>query len=94
MEGHGYYDRAPRKPRHLRELSRLDHYILLRLRSGTNVIGHDDCRGKSDRFHLVSCDRYLAKRPRFPTLFNDKPVHDWCDWWQSHFNLGMGILLP
>jgi len=39
----------------------------------------------------VSCDRYLAKRPRFPTLFNNKRVSEWRDWWQSHFNLGMGI---
>jgi len=90
-EGHGYYDPSPKKPRHLRGLSRLDHYILLRLRSGTDVTGHDGCPGVDDRFHLTSCNRYLAKRPRFPTLFNDKRVPEWRDWWQSHFNLGLGI---
>jgi len=90
-EGHGYYDRSPKKPRHLRSLSRLDHYILLRIRSGTGVTGHDGCPGVDDRFHLVSCDRYLLKRPRFPTLFNDKRVPEWRDWWQSHFNLGLGV---
>ena len=42
-EGLGYYQRSPRKPRHLCGLSRLDHYILLRIRSGTGVVGHDDC---------------------------------------------------
>jgi len=73
-EGHGYYDRFPKKPRHLRGLSRLDHYILWRIRSGTGVTGHDGCRGVDHRFHLVSCDRYLAKCPRFPTLFNNKWV--------------------
>jgi len=90
-EGHGYYDRLPRKPKHPCGLSRLDHYILLRIRSGTGVVGHDDCLGAGDRVHLTSCDRYLVKRPRFPTLFNDKRIPDWRDWWQSHFNLGMGI---
>jgi len=90
-EGHGSYDRTPKKPRYLRGLSRLDHYILLRIRSGTGVIGHDDCLGTRDRFHRVSCDRYMTKRPRFPTLFNDKHVPDWGVWWQSHFNLCMGI---
>jgi len=90
-EGHGYYARSLKKPRHLRGLSRLDHYILLRLRSGTDVTGHDGCPGVDDRFHLVSCDRYLAKRPRFPALFNDKRVPEWRDWWQSHFNLRLGI---
>ena len=90
-EGHSYYDRAPKKPRHLRGLSRLDHYILLRIRSGTGVVGHDECPGVDNRFHLVSCDKYLLKRPRFPTLFNDKRVPEWRDWWQSHFNLGLGI---
>jgi len=90
-EGHGYYNRSPRKPRHLRGLSRLDHYILLRIRSGTGVTGHDGCPGVDARFHLVSCDRYLAKHPRFLTLFNDKQIPEWRDWWQSHFNLGLGI---
>jgi len=55
------------------------------------MVGHDDCQGVNDRFHLVSCDKYLAKRPRFPTLFYDKWVPDWRDRWQSHFNLGLGI---
>jgi len=91
-EVHGYYDRSPRKPRHLRGLSRLDHYILLRIHSGTDVPGHDGSPGAGDRFHLMSCDRYLAKRPRFPTLFNDKRVPKWRDWWQCHFNLGLGTL--
>ena len=90
-KGHSYYDRTPKKPRHLRGLSRLDHYILLRIRSGRHVVGHDGCQGVNDRFHLMSCNRYLAKRPRFPTLFNDKRIPDWRDWWQSHFNLCMSI---
>jgi len=55
------------------------------------VTGHDSCPGVDDRFHLVSCDRYLAKRPRFPTLFNDKRVLEWHNWRPSHFNLGLGI---
>jgi len=90
-EGHGYYDRTPKKPRHLRGLSRLDHYVLLRLRSGTDVVGHDGCQNADDRFHLTTCGKYLVKRRRFPTLFNDKRIAEWRDWWQSHFNLGMGI---
>jgi len=90
-QGHGYYDPSPKKPRHLGGLSRLDHDILLRIRSGTGVVGQDGCRGVEDRFHLTSCDRNLVKRPCFPTLFNDKRIPDWRDWWQSHVNLGVGI---
>ena len=92
-EGHGYYDRSPKKLRHLRGLSRLDHYILLRICSGMGATGHDDWPGVDDRFHLVSCDRYIAKRARFPTLFNDMRISDWrhLHWWQSHFNLCLGI---
>jgi len=63
----------------------------LRIRSGTGVTGHDACHGVGDRFHLVSGDRYIAKRPRFPTLFNDMRIPEWRDWCQSHFNLGLGI---
>jgi len=55
-EGHSYYNRTPKKSRHLRDLSRLDHYILLRMRSGTDVVGHDDCRAMEEPFHLVICD--------------------------------------
>jgi len=91
MEDHGYYDPTPKKPRHLPSLTRLDHYILLRIGRRTGVVEHDGCQGSNDRFHLVACDGYLAKRPRFPPLFNDKRIPDWRDWWQSHFNLGMGI---
>jgi len=80
-EGHDYYGRTPKKPRHLRGLSWLDHYILLRIRSGTGVVGHEDCRAAGERFHLVNCDRYLVKRPLFQTLFNDKRIPAWRDWW-------------
>ena len=55
------------------------------------MVGHDDCRTKDERFHLVNCDRYLVKRPLFQTLFDDKRIPAWRDWWPSHFNLGMGI---
>ena len=44
-EGHGYYPRGPRPPRHLHGLSRMDSYVLLRIRSGTGLVGHDDCEG-------------------------------------------------
>ena len=90
-DGHGYYNRSPIKPRHLRGLSRLDHYMVLRIRSGAGVTRHDRCPGVDDRLHLVSCDRYFAKRASFPTLFNNKRVPDLRDWWQSHFNRGLGV---
>ena len=75
-EGHGYYNRTLKKPRHLRGLSQLDHYILLRIRSGTDVVGHNGCGTGDKRFHLVKCNRFAVKRLPFLALFNDMRVPD------------------
>ena len=42
-EGHDYYGRSPGKPKHLKGLSRLDCYVLMRIRSGMDKRGHEEC---------------------------------------------------
>src|SRR5207302_10339782 len=76
-EGHEYYARGPRPPRHLRGLSRMDSYVLLRIRSGTGLVGHDDCEGKDARHHWVECPRYERGRPARDTLYKDSAVPAW-----------------
>jgi len=90
-DGHDYYNRSPKPPRHLKGLSRIAQYGLLRLRSGTDVKGHDTCAGGTERFHIIECSRYMAKRPHRSKLFDDKFVCQWQEWWQHHDYLGFGI---
>ncbi|RPA88740.1 hypothetical protein L873DRAFT_1796497, partial [Choiromyces venosus 120613-1] len=90
-QGHGYYERTPRKPRHLRGLSHLNLYTLVRIRSGTDIRDHDDCNGHDMRFHLVYCPRFADGRPDRETLFDDKALPLWADWWRSHDFLGYSI---
>ncbi|RPA98027.1 hypothetical protein L873DRAFT_1915427 [Choiromyces venosus 120613-1] len=91
-QGHGYYDRGPRKPRHLQGPSRLDLFVLIRIRSGTGVKDHDSCAGHELRFHLVSCERFASRRPDREMLFDDKSLAGWVDWWRWHDYLGFNVL--
>jgi len=90
-EGHAYYGGVPHDFRHLRGLSRLDLFALIRIRSGTGLVGHDDCRNKDDRHHWVECDRYLDNRPPRSTLFDNNKVAAWVKWFKHHDMLGLGI---
>ena len=90
-QGHEYYKRRPTKPNHLKGMTRLDAYVLIRIRSGTDKVGHDTCMGYEERFHMTECDKYETRRPPIKTLFNDKHVNEWKEWWTHHEYLGMGI---
>ena len=90
-EGHTYYRGIPRDFRHLRLLSRLDLYALIRARSGTGMTGHDDCVGRLDRLHWTSCDRYKELRPPSDKLWDNRVIHDWVKWIRHHDWLGLGI---
>jgi len=90
-EGHDYYTREPKKPKHLRSMTRLDFYVLARLRSGADNRGHEKCMGGDNRFHLINCPRYDKSRPEPETIMNDRYLSDWCKWWKIHEFLGMGI---
>ena len=90
-QGHEYYKRKPAKPRHLKGLSRQDAYVLIRIRSGTDKTGHDECEGHDERFHMTECCKYADRRPPANTLFNDKHIGEWRVWWTYHEYLGMGI---
>ena len=72
-------------------MTRVDHYVLLRLRSGTGLVGHYTCRRNDYRFHPPVCGRYSTGHPAFLTLFKDKFIDLWRTWWQSHSNLGLGV---
>ena len=91
-QGHDYYRRLPRSPKHLRGLLQWDAYVLVRLRSGTGVrIGHEGCIGADDRFHLVECTQYLTGRPPRHTLHDDRRLSDWVDWWRAHQYLNTSV---
>jgi len=90
-EGHCQYNKLPSKAKHMRGLSRLDKYILMRLRIGRDLGRCDECPDSDERLHLSKCSRYSSGRPRLDTLFSDKHIHEWRTWWQSHMNFGLGI---
>ena len=70
--GHNYYKRKPGKPKHLKGLSRLDYYVLMRLQSGVCDGEHEECEGCDKRHHLLHCDRYDGQRPEEECLYDDK----------------------
>jgi len=90
-EGHSYYRGVPRDFRHLRSMTRLDLFALIRVRSGTGMVGHDDCPNNTDRHHWVLCDRYTDRRPAFETLYDFSKSSMWVDWIRHHDMLGLGI---
>jgi len=90
-EGHAYYKTIPRDFRHLRSLSRLDMYAIVRIRSGTGLVGHDDCPDRADRHHWTTCDRYAVGRPDSATLYNNSMIGQWVRWINSYDMLGLGI---
>lgn len=90
-EGHSYYRGVPCDFRHLRSMTRLDLFALIRVRSGTGMVGHDDCPNNTDRHHWVLCDRYADRRPAFETLYDFSKSSMWVDWIRHHDMLGLGI---
>ena len=90
-EGHSYYTRKSRKPSHLKKLTRIDFYVIMRLRTGTGVSGHDPCCDDLPRYHLLDCLRFAAGRPCRGSHCDDKVIGDGVDWARQHFHLGMGI---
>ncbi|PUU74859.1 hypothetical protein B9Z19DRAFT_395619 [Tuber borchii] len=89
--GHIYYNRRAAQVKHIKGWSRLDFYILVRLRSGAGLYGHDECPRYDERLHLSKCVRYNKEQPGPDSLFQDKQVGRWKEWWQLHMNLGLGI---
>lgn len=90
-EGLDYYKRTPKKPKHLKGLLRLDCYVLMRLRSGTDKRGHKECKNTKFRHHLALCERYGKKRPELHTLYDDKYLEKWKEWWEVNEYLSLGI---
>jgi len=89
-EGHSYYNREPRQPRHMKGMSRLDAYILLRLRAGIPGMRHEDC-GDDERFHLLRCPTLVELRPDAASLYDDRKIGEWVAWWRKHDYIGIGI---
>lgn len=90
-EGHSDYKGTLRDIRHLHTLSRLDIFALIRIRSGTGLVGHDDCINKDNRHHWTFCDHYLALRPAHDMLYDNLKLDPWIKWSWYHDCLGLGI---
>jgi len=83
-EGHSYYKRLPWSPVHLQGLTRMDFYVLIRICSGTGVLGHDDCVNNLAQFHLTESPRFGALGPTPDKLFVDKHIPHYRKWWVRH----------
>ena len=90
-EGHDHYKRTPKKPTHLKKLSRMDMYVLLWVRSGGDKRGHESCKNFEFRHHLALCDRYSKMRPELQDIHDDSKLEKWVEWWTKNEFLGMGI---
>jgi len=90
-EGHDYYKRERKTMSHLKGLSRMDAYVLFRLRIGVGTHGGEPCKKGGERFHTLKCDRFKNSRPDTSTIFDDKKIDIWKRWWLQHEYLGMGI---
>ena len=90
-QGHVYYRGTPRDFKHQRRLTRLDLFAIIRIRSGTGIVGHDECHGSDGRHHWTTCDRYPDGRPASNTLYENSKIGTWVDWIRKHDMLGLGI---
>jgi len=89
--GHDYYERNPKVMAHLKNLTRLDAYILMRIRSGADKREHEECKNYKFRHHLAPCDRFNKERPELHTLYDDKKINEWVTWWTANEYLNMNI---
>jgi len=90
--GRLYYNRKPKNTKHLRGLTRMEFYIILRLRGGVRGVRHGLCDIDPDeRFHLRDCPIYATGRPEKHEIWNDKKISDWVHWMRIHFYLGCGV---
>ena len=90
-EGHHYYCGSPRDFRHLRSLTRMDMFALIRIRSGTGLVGHNNCPDREDRHHSILCDRYATLCPPADCLYDNRVLDDWIKWFRHHDMQGLGI---
>jgi len=68
-------------------------FLLVWLRSGASSrVGHEFCDRLQDRFHISPCQLSQDGRRASDSLFNDKVVHEWRDWWEHHEHLGMHVV--
>jgi len=92
--GHDYYEREPKMPNHMKNMTRLDYYVLMRIRSGADCAdkrGHEDCPNYEFRHHLALCQKYDKSRPELSGLYDDKKLDEWKQWWEDNEYQGMGI---
>jgi len=89
--GHKYYRRNPRKLNDMKELSRMDYYVLMRLWSGLCDGEHEEYNDSDKSHHLLHCNRYDGRRPEEESLYDDKELGKWKEWWVRNKYLGMGI---
>jgi len=90
-QGHIYYRGTPQDFKHQRRLTRLDLFAIIRIRSGTGMVGHDECYGSDGRHHWTTYDRYADGRPASNTLYDNSKIGTSVDWIRKHDMLGLGI---
>ena len=69
----------------------MDFYVLVRIRSGTDVSRYEECINGLDRFHHTNCPRLGALGPGPDKLFVDESIPNFKAWWTHQWWLGMGI---
>jgi len=91
-DGRLYYNRKPKNTKHLRGLTRMEFYVLLRLRDGVRGVRHGLCDIDPDeRFHLRDCPIYATGRLEKHEIWNNKKISDWVHWMRIHLYLGCGV---
>ena len=75
-EGHDYYKREPKKPKHMRGLTRLDYYVLMRIQLEVENRGHEECQWGENQFHLINCMKYVVNRPQQERVFYDRKINE------------------
>ena len=75
---------------HMRDMSRPDAYVLLRLRAWILKFMHHEC-AEVERFHIIRCPMLEALRPDAASLYDDQEAGRWMAWWRQHDYLRMEI---
>jgi len=58
----------------MKELSRMDYYVLMRLQSGVCDGEHEECNDSDKGHHVLHCNRYDGRRPEEDSLYDDKEL--------------------
>jgi len=78
----------------MKNMTRLDYYVLMRIRSGADERGFADCPNYEFRHHLALCQKYDKSRPELSGLYDDKKLDEWKKRWVDNEYLGISKKIP